>query len=105
MIRCVFSRNYFILRYKRTIKGQPQFPRQQHQELTKSLTEEIKELEEQKVLKLEELKQREQQAVADYDKTTEILDAYEEKCAEVVKALKRATNEEYVAADSEAAAE
>lgn len=97
--------------------------RQRHQELTKSLTVEmnsleqetdaeiqrlraemeakIQELEDQKVLKLEELKQREQQALAGYNKTIEILDTYEEKCAAVIKALKRAAQEGEVAAGSE----
>jgi len=101
--------------------------RQRHQELIKGLTEEmssveletdeeiqkfkaemearIKELDEQRVAKLEELRQGKQQATADYDKTIEILDAYEEKCTTVAKALKRVTHKEDVAAPSEAATE
>jgi len=98
--------------------------RQRHQELTKGLSEEIssveleteeeiqrlkaemeakiRELEEQKLAKSEELRQRKQQAIADYDTTIDILDAYEEKCAAVVKALKRAGHGEDVAASESA---
>lgn len=90
--------------------------RQRHQNLLQSITEEmsaveqetddeiqrlkeeidlkIKELEEKRTTTLEELRQQKQQGIANYDKAIEVLDDYENQCAEVVRALKQVTEGE-----------